>query len=287
MNSKDIMIVDYNNLYGLITAPYYKFANNTFLTFSDFACITVTFTDYVRFIIDQLHSSNQYDITFFNEDKKLYDIALELEPILSVLDKAIPHILKVPNSDDETSIKLESYLDNINQNHKLGYNVIELYYSYLVTMAQLQVVYCYTILTKNSSTLSTPARPFKIIPSIGAVLNALNEDSANTNLQFIAEIRDMPTDIPSIPHALIDKFPLGEFYRDATLIMIEQDDKVKRIVPNILVNIESYAHDLPANVRTNILKILDNACAILYIASKVKEDNIMYVLDNNIESMLQ
>lgn len=277
---KDIMIVDYNNLYGLITAPYYKFANNTFLTFPNFVTVVVSFTDYVRFIIDELHSSDPYDITFFSEDKKLYDIACELEPVLSVLEKATPDIL---DTSKDTKSRLEDYLDNISTNTKIDYNILELYYSYLVTIAQLQIVYCYTILAKNRNTMSSPARPLRILPSIGKTLNVFNEDHAKTDLQFIVEIRDAEYDANlASSYSIIDNYPLYSFFRDTIKVEIIKDNVKKEIIPNITSNILSYVEELPNNVKNNTLEVLKYACIVLQVAEKVKTDKVMYVLDNTI-----
>ena len=282
MSSKqEPLILDYNNMHSLFTLPCYKFSNSKLLVYTEFNTIVTSFADYVRFVIDQLHSSTQYDMTFFSNDSALYEAARDIEPILSTLEKAVPHITNL-NISNEIKTRLECYLDNISKNINLGYKVVDLYYDYLISMAQLQVIYCFIILKKNKkASSSSSARPFKIIPHSGNILNSLNEDKGLTDIQFITEIRNAPQLKKTIPLTVLEEYHYGDFIKEAIKVTIPQQDGIKVVTPDVLAYIQNAITTLPNNVRTNIEDILNTACYITVIAEAVKRDRVIYSLDDS------
>lgn len=288
-SNQNPLILDNNNIHSLFTLPCYRFSNSKLLVYTEFNTMITSFTDYIRFIIDQLHSSTQYDMTFFSNDSSLYAAAKEVEPVLATLEKVMPHIInpkesKIDNNSKIIRDRLENYLDSVGKNIELGYKILDLYYDYLVSIAQIQVIYCYTILKKNKkASSSSSARPFKVMPFVGNTLNSMNEDKKITDIEFLVEIRNAPLLKKSIPYTILQDYPYGDLIKEAIKVTLtQQDGNDKVIIPNIISYIEETLENLPKSVAKNISSILDNACYILVIAEAVKRDKVMYVLEDSI-----
>ncbi|WP_275372786.1 hypothetical protein [Clostridium tertium] len=258
----EVRVVDYNNLYTLFTCQYFKLPNSTYLIYNEYVSLVVSFTDYVRFVIDTMHSSTDYDISFVTQDKRLYTAARNIEPVLTVLSKITQNIRGTSYSE-KVRHTIQEYLDNLRTN--IGYDFIYLYESYLTTIALLQVNYCRAILRKNYD-LKQAVRPFKILTSLGSGLEDFLEDGdENNDIQFITEIKLIDNKDLNNRDYNLDNLLIGDYLKD------EHSDApvLEEINRNLVTATVQY--------KNSISEILDNAYRLLDTASQVKNDRVIYI----------